>query len=191
MRKAIRLIASLAVLSLAISMFSACNSPLSSNSPTTDGYTDTSSVTTTADNATLITEITDESKPTGTTTVTKVETDSVETILNLIANYPMGTAGSAQKCIDISIRLINFTENNETKADKLSREISSYLTSLDSKHATLFEQNLYEIDYTARKLIKGETSSYQANIDQSSEKFSKGKYTLSKYEEIYKLIANN
>lgn len=189
MKKAIRLTATLAVLSLAISVFSACNSPLS-NDATTDSNPDQTIVTTNTDNTS--TEITDESKPTSTTTTTnKVETDSIETILNLIVNYPMGTAGSAQKCVDISIKLINFTENNTADSKKLNKEIESFRSSLDDKHKALFEQNLYEIDYTARKLIKGETSSYQSNIDESKEKFSKGKYTLTKYEDVYKLIANS
>ena len=40
-----------------------------------------------------------------------IQFSDLETVLNRIKSYPIGTAGSSYKCIDIAITFINYTEN--------------------------------------------------------------------------------
>ena len=194
MKKAIRLTAYAVILSLAISMLSACTlgTKNTDTSTTSASVTDASGASTSVSEESSINEASaKEDKTTTASAVTKAETDSIDTILTLISDYPQGTAGSTLKCVEIAIRLINFSRDNGVSSDKIKKDIDSYFSKLSADEKTQFESNLYEIDYTARKLIKGDVSSLQNYIDQSSEKYDKGKYSLDKYEEIYKLMANS
>lgn len=125
---------------------------------------------------------------TTTTTETKVEKESIDTILNLIQNFPVGTAGSTAKSVDIALRLINFAEACDDTAS-VESDSEKYFETLTADKKMIFEENLFEIDAIARKLIDG-NSSFESYIEQSSEDYDKGNYDLEKYEEIYEILKN-
>lgn len=190
MKKKMRTAALITALSLLILTLCSCSfSNKSEEITATTEPSTTPEITTEAASADITVESTSPSAATTLKETTTSKSDDIETVLDLIANYPQGTAGSSIKCVEISTRLINFTEKCTDDNNKLEKKISKYIEKLDDSQKTLFEQNLYEIDYTARKLIKGEISTLQSYLDQSSVKYNKGSYTMSKYESIYKLIA--
>lgn len=191
MKKALKLAALTAALALVLSSFSACD--IFDKKPDTST---TAPVSTTEENGeTLKTddiekEETTEEEITEEKTTEKVEVDSVDTVLNLIKDYPIGTAGSTAKSVDIAIRLINFTENNDDK-DSAEADIKAFLSGLSDVEKEIFAQCLDEIDYMARKLLSGSTSSIKQYIEESSEKFDDGNYSTEKYEEIFDIIKNS
>ena len=187
MKKAIKATAILAALSLVFSAFTACSNGTKEKETTT--------TTTTAPETTsqTVAEQTSEAETTTTTSATEstteTQSDSIETLLNLIKSFPIGTAGSSAKSVDIALRLINFTENCENAA-ALEAEIDKFEDTLNDSQEAMFEECFAEIDYVARKLIAGDTNSYNAYIGNSSVKYDKGNYSLEKYEAVFKLIAD-
>lgn len=180
MKHAIKLAAILAALTLTVSSFSAC-SPSGKEDPTsaTASASEISETETAAD----ITEadITEEAA-----TAAKIEIDSAETILNLIKKYPIGTAGSTAKSVDIAIRLVNFTENSD--ADDVKTDIEKFMENLSEEDAEMFAQCLDEIDYMAQKLLSGDTDSIKQYIEESKDEYDEGNYSTEKYEEILDII---
>lgn len=178
MKHAIKLAAILAALTLTVSSFSACSS-----SGKDDPTSATASASEISETAADITEadITEEAA-----TAAKIEIDSAETILNLIKKYPIGTAGSTAKSVDIAIRLVNFTENSD--ADDVKTDIEKFMENLSEEDAEMFAQCLDEIDYMAQKLLSGDTDSIKQYIEESKDEYDEGNYSTEKYEEILDII---
>lgn len=128
------------------------------------------------------------SKTSAQTSTTKVETDSIETILNKIKDYPIGTAGSSYKCVDLALRLINYTENTTDSQGDIEKAARDFFADLSGAEKESFKENLDEIDYMAKLLIKRETSSLGDKIDASKEKYAES-YSLDKYENIFEIIS--
>lgn len=180
MKKAIKTTAIIAALSLVFSAFAACSK----------GTEETETTATVATTSRIVTEPTSEETTASTTeSTTEVEQDSIETVLNLIKSFPVGTAGSSAKSVDIALRLINFTENCEDTA-ALEAEIDKFENTLDDRKEAMFEESFAEIDYVARKLINGTADNYKNYLEASSAKYDKGNYSLDKYEAVFKLIAD-
>lgn len=188
MKTALKLAATVAALTIVISSFSACSFPdFGKEQPTTtttsyNGYDDES--TTKKDKTT---ETTTEEATTEETTVKKIEVESTETILNLIKDYPIGTAGSTGKSVEIALRLINFTEN--CNADEVKPDIVKFKNNLSDMDKEMFAQCLDEIDYMAHKLLNGSTDTIKQYIEEINEKYDKGNYSTEKYEKIFDMIS--
>ena len=180
MKKAIKTTAIIAALSLVFSAFAACSKGTEETETTTTAPETTSQTTaepTSEDTTASTTESTTEAEP-----------DSIETVLNLIKSFPVGTAGSSAKSVDIALRLINFTESCEDTA-ALEAEIDKFEDTLNDRQEAMFEESFAEIDYVARKLINGTSDNYKNYLESSSAKYEKGNYSLEKYEAIFELIS--
>ena len=183
MKKAIKVTAILAALSLVFSAFTACSIGTPVDTTTTTVPTETSQTTTEPSTEEFTTESTTEE------TSTEAETCSIEEILKMIKTFPVGTAGSSAKCFDIALKLINFTEScDDTSA--LEAEIDKFSDTLSDRQKAMFEESFAEIDYVARKLIAGESDNYKGYIESSSEKYDKGNYSLEKYEAVFKMLSD-
>ncbi len=184
MKHAIKLAATLTALTLMISSFSAC-----SLFDKEDPSLATASVYTTQEKdeptEAEIAETPTEA-PTEAPTSEKIETESTETILNLIKKYPIGTAGSTAKSVEIAIRLINFTQS--CNADDVKSDAEKFKGSLSDIDAEMFTQCLDEIDYMAQKLLSGKTDSIKQYIEESGEKYDRDNYNAEKYAEILDII---
>ena len=151
------------------------------NDKTTTTTTEASTESTTEKSETTATQST--TQPTS-----KNETISTETVLKLIKNFPIGTAGSTAKCVDIALNLLNFSQQ-DVKAEELQEECHSFYGELSTREKMMFEENLGEIDAAARGLIDGK-SSLEKYAEDSGVKYDKGNYNLEKYEAVYNVISN-
>ncbi len=173
-----KIIAAISVFILIVSAFCACE--------ITFGEEPTTTTTTTTESTTESTEA--DTTTTTTTTVTKVETDSLDTLLNLIKDYPIGTAGSTAKAVDIANRLLNFTENSNFEIDEVKNDYNNFLSNLSHSQKLIYEENLVEIDYMARKII-GDISFPEKYISDYVPFAEDGKIELSNYESLYDVIS--
>lgn len=183
MKKAIKTTAVIAALSLVFSAFAACSKGTKEKETTTTTAPETTSQTTAEPTSE------EENTASATESTTEAEPDSIETVLNLIKSFPVGTAGSSAKSVDVALRLINFTESCEDTA-ALEAEIDKFENTLDDRQEAMFEESFAEIDYVARKLINGTADNYKNYLEASSAKYEKGNYSLDKYEAVFKLIAD-
>ncbi len=144
--------------------------------------------TTTATTTTTTTEAPTEPSTT-TATELKVETDSLDTILNLIKDFPLGTAGSTLKAVQIASRILTFTEHSGFDINDVKNDYANFLATLSHTQKLTYEENLAEIDYLVRKIINGEEikelalSSYQAVPKEN------GRFSLLNYETLYDVIS--
>lgn len=174
--KKTRIIALVCVIILIISTFCACEITFGEE-PTA---TTTTTTTTTTEAPTAPT--------TTTTTEKKIETDSLDTILNLIKDYPIGTAGSTVKAVQIANRVLNYTEHSNFEIPEVKNDYQNFLSTLSDTQKLTYEENLTEIDYIARKIIDDEKfpekyiSDYQAIATD-------GELSLSNYEVLYEVIS--
>lgn len=175
--KKTKVIAMLCVIILITSALCACEITFGEE-PTT---TTTATTTTTTEAPTV--------PSTTTTTENKVETDSLDTILNLIKDFPLGTAGSTVKAVQIANRVLNFTEHSNFEINEAKNDYDNFLATISDTQKMTYEENLAEIDYIVRKIIAGEEfkelelSSYQAIPKRD------GKFSLSNYEALYEIIS--
>ena len=135
------------------------------------------------DETTVTTESTTEA------TTAKKTADIVE-IANKILNFPQATAGSTLKSVEIAAELINFSRDNKQPIAVLETKTGRFFDDLTEAEEEQFTSNLYEIDYVARALIKGDTVSFKSYIDDVSVEYEKGSYSMADYEEIYKVLAD-
>ena len=176
--KKTRIIAFVCVIILIVSTLCACEITFGEE-PTTTTTTTTAATTTEAPTVPTTT----------TTTELKVETDSLDTLLNLIKDYPIGTAGSTLKAVQIANRVLNFTEHSNFELSEVKKDYDNFLATLSDTQKLVYEENLSEIDYVVRKIINGETlgemslSSYQAVPKHD------GKFSLSNYNAFYEVIS--
>lgn len=186
MKSSVKITATVLSLLLAVISLSACSLKNDNGDNTTTTASDTTEVPSeiTSESTTEATETTEAP----TTTQTKVEKESIDTVLSLIRNFPVGTAGSTVKCVDIALRLMNFAQSCDD-TDSVKTDCKHYFSELSSREKMMFEDNLLEIDAAARKLIEG-GSSLDRYAEESDEKFDKGNYSLDKYETIYNIIKN-
>ncbi len=173
--KKTRIIAFISVFILIISTLCACEITFGEE-PTT---TTTTTTTTTAEAPT--------EASTTTTTEKKIETDSLDTLLNLIKDYPLGTAGSAVKADTIAYRILNFTEHSNYDISDVKNDYDNFLSDLSDTQKLVYEENFAEIDYVVRKIIKDKDyvslSSYVA-IPKDG-----GEFSLLNYETLYDVIS--
>lgn len=174
--KKTRIIAFIGVLILISSVLCACE--------ITFGEEPTTTTTTTTTTTAAPTE-----PSTTTTTEKKIETDSLDTILNLIKDYPIGTAGSTLKAVQIANRILNFTEHSNFELSEVRNDYDNFLATLSDTQKLIYEENLSEIDYVVRKIINGEKlsemnlSSYQA-VPKND-----GKFSLANYNALFEVIS--
>ncbi len=178
-----KIIAAIAVPVLMAAVFCACE--------VTKGEEKTSQTTASTASTSYTSEpVTDATSDTTTTTTTevKVETDSLDTLLNLIKDYPIGTAGSTAKAIDIANRLLNFTQNSGFEISEVEKDYENFLATIDESQKMIYEENLAEIDYAAKKIIedKDYPSKYLSDFTPVVED---GEISLSNYEAVYEIIA--
>lgn len=184
------------ILSLAISVvaFTACNTSYG-NDPDPNTTTAAEADVTTASNkwndgtsrSNDETTVTAES----TTEATKAKKSAdIADIADKILNFPQATAGSTLKSVEIAAELINFSRDNKQPITVLETVTGRFLDNLTDAEKEQFTSNLYEIDYVARALIKGDTESFKSYIDDVSVDYEKGSYSMAKYEEIYKVLAD-
>jgi len=181
MKKAIKTLAVISALSLVFSAFTACS--------ITGDENPTETTVTTASTTEATTEQTTEEETTteATETTTEAEVDTIETLLDLIKTFPVGTAGSSSKSVDIALRLINFAESCENTAE-VETAVEKLEDTLSDREEAMFEEGFAEIDYVARKLIEG-TDTYNGYLENTTAKYNKGNYSLEKYEAIFELIS--
>lgn len=189
MKSALKLAAAVAALTVVISSFSACNlfdsgkeQPSTTEAPFTGYYEERTTKKEKTEEPSTEEPATEEA-----TTEKKVEVESIETILNNIKDYPIGTAGSTGKSVELAIRLINYTENCD--ADEAKSDIEKFKSNLSDMDKEIFAQCLDEIDYMARKLLSGSTDTIKQYIKETSEKYDKGNYSTEKYEKIFGMIS--
>ena len=122
------------------------------------------------------------------TTVTKIETDSLETILHNIKDFPLGTAGSVSKGYQIVYKLLNYTQNSDFTADEAKKDYANFKSDLSDTQKIQYEENLFEIDYIARQVIENPDilTQHIENCDPISDD---GEISLSSYEKLYKIIS--
>jgi hypothetical protein len=179
MKKTIKITALAVLITLIISVCCACEIEFNNGENTTVPTTDS------ADSTTLSTSAgTTETEP----TVDKVETDSLETILNLIKDYPIGTAGSTMKAYEIAYRLLNFTQNSNYRIDDVTTDYNNFLSTLSDTQKLIYMDNLAEIDAVARNIINNPASldNYLDSYEPISEN---GSISLSNYEALYTIIS--
>ena len=183
--KSAKITAIILSLLLAVLSFSACGSKDDT------GDTTTSAEATSASSAAEIpTEpSTEEPGSEATSEVTKVETESIDTVLSLIKSFPMGTAGSSKKSVDIALHLMNFAEACQD-TDEVKEACKSFYSKLTYEEKMMFEENLVEINVVARRLLAGANGSLEEQANNSSEKYDKGNYSTEKYNEIFDIIKN-
>lgn len=182
MKKAIKATAIIAALSLILSAFAACSTKQDDTETTTT--TESTSQSTTE-------ETTEESTAESTTEETTTEApETMESVLDLIKKFPVGTAGSSSKCVYIALKLINFTESAEI-TDETETDIERFSGRLSDREKAMFREGFTEIDYVARKLIEGKSDKYETFLAeaQSAEKYNKGNYSLEKYEAVFEMIS--
>ena len=182
MKKCFGLLAVVSVFAVILSVFCACEITFGEQETTTgpsaiteenitDDYVQPSSTTTTT-----------------TTTVKKIETDSLDTILNNIKDFPLGTAGSVTKGYQIVYKLLNYTQNSDFTTAEAKQDYENFKTNLSDTQKTIYEENLFEIDYIAREVIKNPEllNQHLENCEPISDD---GTISLSNYEELYKIIS--
>lgn len=173
-------IAVLAALSLVATAFAACGKEPAPEEKTT---------TTTTATTEAPTEESTETTTTTTTEITKIEVDSVETVLTHVKNFRPGTAGSSIKIVSTAMDLINLTESlDETKG--ALKDAEYFLDALSSEELENFKESLSEVDYIAREIINGPTDKMKDRIEESGGKYNENGYSLEKYEAIYNFIAD-
>ena len=141
--KGTRIIVFISVFILMLSTLCACEITFGEEPTTTTTTTTTSSTTE---------EPTQPS--TTTTTEKKIETDSLDTLLNLIKDYPLGTAGSAVKADNIAYRILNFTEHSNFEINDVKADYENFVDGLSDTQKLVYGENFAEIDYVVRKIIK-------------------------------------
>lgn len=180
--KRTKIIAFLCVITLIVSVFCACEITFG-ESPETTSTTTTQSTTTTTES------VTDQTTTTTTTAVSKVETDSLDTILNLIKDFPLGTAGSTMKAVNIASRLVNFTEHSGFDIDEIEKDYENFLDTLSDTQKLIYDENLAEIDFFARKIIDGEKFNELSLSDYQTLPKEDGKFSSSNYQAVYDVIS--
>ena len=171
-----KIITFIGVLVLIVSVLCACEITFGEE-PTTTTTTSTTTTTTEA-----------ETEPsTTTTTEKKIETDSLDTLLNLIKDFPLGTAGSSVKADNIAYRILNYTEYSNFDINDVKNDYNNFLSTLSDTQKLIYEENFAEIDYVVRKIINDKDyaslSGYTA-APKDGERFS-----LLNYETLYDVIA--
>ena len=177
--KKTRIVAAVCVVILILSTLCACE--------ITFGGEPTTTTTTTTTTATASKQPTEPS--TTTTTEKKIEMDSLDTILNLIKSFPIGTAGSTAKAVNIAHRLVNFTEHSGFDINDVKRDYENFLDTLSDTQKLIYEENFAEIDYFARKIINGENSNELSLSDYQAVPKKGGRFSLLSYETLYDVIS--
>lgn len=172
MKKSTKIIAVISALIILFSTLCACQITFG------DEQTTTTTTTSTTEEASASTTST-------TTTEKKIETDSLDTILNLIKDYPIATAGSTTKAVQIALSLLNFSEHSKFDINDVKRDYKNFTDGLSDSQKLTYEENFVEIDYMARKIISDPTfpSKYIADYTPSTEK-----YTMDNYETLCEVI---
>ena len=173
MKKSTKIIAVLSALIILISTFCACEITFGDDTSTT-----TSTTASSQDIPTI--------PPDTTTTEEKIETDSLDTILNLIKDYPIATAGSTTKAVQIALSLLDFSEHSHFDINDVKRDYKNFTDGLSDSQKLTYDENFVEIDYMARKIIDDPSfpSKYIADYTPSTEK-----YTLDNYETLFEVIS--
>lgn len=185
MKKAFKLIATVTAFAAIISTFCACDL-LSGEEETT-----AAPIVVSGNNTTPSTQKPDLTRPEPTepsSSTEKVEIDSLDTILNNIKDYPVGTAGSITKAYQISYKLLNFTENSDFTANEAQQDYKNFTASLSEKEKVVYLENLSEIDYYARKIIE-DPSTLDQHLDNYAPLSEDGTLTLANYEALYVIIS--
>lgn len=183
MKNTLKLIAVFSVFALIIGVFCACDINFgkeeTTNAPTVITAED---ITQTKPDPTRPSELSSEES------TEKIEIDSLDTILNNIIDYPMGTAGSSTKAYQIAYKLLNYTENSNFTISEVQQDYQNFINSLSDTQRLVYEENLAEIDYYARDVIKNPSvlSQHLENFKPISES---GEITLSNYEALYVIIS--
>ncbi len=185
MKKAFKLIAAVSAFAAIISTFCACDM-LSGEEEAT-----AAPIVVSGENTTQTTAKPDLTRPPETETAStteKIEIDSLDTILNNIKDYPIGTAGSTTKAYQIAYKLLNFTENSNFTANEAQQDYKVFIDSLSETEKTVYIENLAEIDYYARKIIADPST-----LDQYLENYipltEDGTLTLANYEALFVIIS--
>ena len=175
MKKSTKIIAVISAFIILISTLCACQITFGDEPTTT---TTTTTAPTTEDITTLPTVTT--------TTEAKIETDSLDTILNLIKDYPIGTAGSTTKAVQIALSLLNFSEYSKFDINDVKRDYKNFTDGLSDMQKLTYEENFIEIDYVAKKIMADPTfpSKYIPDYTPTTEK-----YTTDNYETLCEVIA--
>ena len=183
-----KIIAVISALIIALSSLSACSLPFGKDKPTTEPDTQISAKEPTIENTKSTEENTTEEESTEATSEEEEDkTVQFADILKLIRSFPAATPGSTEKSVDIALKLINLTERTD-ETSELMKAFNIFKEDLSEDDAEEFENNIYEIDAIARKLISGKTETLKAYIEDSEEKFDEGKYTLEKYERVFNFM---
>ncbi len=183
MKKTLKITAIAVVLALIVSIFCACDISFgkeeNTNAPT---------VITSDDVEQVKPDPTRPSEPSSEENTEKIEIDSLDTILNNIKDYPIGTAGSTTKAYQIAYRLLNYTENSNFTISEVQQDYQNFLENLSDTQQLVYEENLAEIDYYVRDVIKNPDvlSQHLENFKPISED---GEITLSNYEALYVIIS--
>lgn len=183
MKKTSKLIAVVAVFLTIITVFCACEISF--------GEQETTTLPTLSELEDPTQSKTEDNKPSETTTsstVKKIEVDSLETILHNIKDYPSGTAGSTTKGYLIAYKLLNFTQNSNFTIDEVRQDYHFFLDSLDETDKLIYEENLPEIDYFARNIIDN-PDVLKDHIEKYDDISKDGKISLSNYEALYVIIS--
>ncbi len=183
MKKTSKLIAAVAVFLTIITVFCACEISFGEQETTT-----LPSLSELEEPTQSKTEYKKPTEATTSTTVKKIEVDSLETILHNIKDYPSGTAGSTAKGYLIAYKLVNFTQNSNFTINEAQQDYQFFLDSLDETDKLIYEENLPEIDYFARSIIENPDvlKGYVENYNEISKD---GKLSLSNYEALYVIIS--
>ena len=179
MKKTLKITAVAVVLTLIVSVFCACEIEFNNEESTTVPTTDSVDITTPSTSA-------------GTTepesTEDKVETDSLETILNLIKDYPIGTAGSTMKAYEIAYRLLVFTQNSNYRIDDVTTDYNNFVATLSDTQKLIYMDNLAEIDAVSRNIINN-PALLDNYLDSYEPIAAEGNISLQKYEALYAIIS--
>lgn len=183
MKKTSKIIATIAVLLVITTVFCACEISFGEQETTTLPSLSELEKPTQAK-----TEYKKTTETSTTTTVKKIEIDSLETILHNIKDYPSGTAGSTTKGYLIAYKLLNFTQNSNFTVDEVRQDYQFFLDSLNETEKLIYEENLPEIDYFARNIIDN-PDVMKEHIEKYEDISKNGKISLSNYEALYVIIS--
>lgn len=175
MKKTAKVISIISIFVIIISTLCACQISFGNDQTTTTAPSTSTENTTTTSTTTSAIE-------------NKVETDSLDTILNLIKDCPIGTAGSTTKAVQIAVRLLNFTENSNYDLVEVKNDFKNFMNTLSDSQKVTYVENFIEIDYIARKIIEDPTfpEKYLNDYEDFSED---GKISLDNYETLYEVIS--
>lgn len=191
-----KIIAAVSTLCFVTAIFTACSISFGNNNNNeTNKTTDPSSYSENKDNtpenstqATLPTSTTETSSESVFEPVNdKEEEDSMETLLTLIKDFPLGTAGSTAKNVEISLRILNFMDK-EKETSTLVDEAEKFVSALGSQDRETFYENLDEIDYMVRQIAQNPDDTIKNYINDSGEPYNSNGYDLEVYKTVMKAV---